>query len=377
MILFGAGYAHADDAKRVVTCAMKMMELVLEFSERLLASKGIRLNLSVGINYGLVVTGSVGNFFDRDYTVMGDIVNTAQRLQTSAAEGEILVSESVFTETRDKFEYSSPIEVQVKNKKSPVRCYRPLRTYPEYLYGENLPFIERQKEMGILNSIFNEALNTGLKCAIVTGDAGLGKTRLLREFTSKLGNDIKKVWVDCNTVSRNRSHSLIAGILAGIMNIHPQDTGNMRKHRLMSFLDYILMDYSDEEIKRNYDFLGLLMGLERERDFDSIFESMNYTNICNEILKQLALFFSNLCRKQKLTVIVDDAQWADNGSILILNDLIPMLRDSKAVFIFASRYSLKTLLPAEKGNKTEIILNTLSDLGVRDLTCTLLNSRKV
>jgi len=377
MVLFGARYTHMDDAKRVVMCAMKMMDLISEFSTNMLSSKGVKLNLSIGINYGLVVTGSVGNYFDRDYTVMGDIVNTAQRLQMSAGEGVILVSESVFTETKDKFEYSGPIEVKVKNKENPVRCYRPIRINSEYFYDNEMSFIERQKEIGQLNSIFNEALNTGLKCAVVTGEAGLGKTRLLKEFTSKLGNDLKKVWVDCNTISQNRSYSLITGILSGIMNINSQDSANMRKHRLISFLDYILTDYSDEEIKHNYDFLGLLMGLERDRDFQSIFESMSHENIHYELLKQLALFFTSLCQKQRLLIITDDAQWADNGSIQILNDLIPMLKGLKAVFIFSSRFDLKALLTEDKNYKTEVKLSPLSKAGVRNLTCALLDSRRV
>lgn len=377
MILFGARYTHTDDAKRVVMCAMKMMDLISEFSTSMLSSKNVKLNLSIGINYGLVVTGGVGNYFDRDYTVMGDIVNTAQRLQMSAEEGMVLVSESVFTETKDKFEYSDSIEVKVKNKENTVRCYHPLRINSDYFFDKELSFIERQKEIGMLNSIFNEALNTGLKCAIVTGEAGLGKTRLLKEFTSKLGNDLKKVWVECNTISQNRSYSLIANLLAGIMNINTLDSANMRKHRLMSFLDYILDDYNDDEIKHNYDFLGLLMGLERDRDFQSIFESMNYENIHRELLNQLALFFSSLCRKQMLLVIADDAQWADNGSIQILNNLIPMLKDIKAVFIFSSRYDLKTLLAAEKSYISKVKLNALSRSGVKNLTCALLSSRRV
>ena len=377
MILFGARYSHTDDARRAALCAIKMMDLISEFSKSMLSSKGVALNLSIGINYGLVVTGGVGNYFDRDYTVMGDIVNTAQRLQISAGEGSILVSESVFTETRDKFEYSGPIEVKVKNKEKPVRCYKPLRINAEYFYDEELDLIERQKEIGLLNSIFNEALNTGIKCAIVTGEAGVGKTRLLKEFTSRLGNDLKKVWVECNTIAQNKSYSLIAGILNGIMNINTLDSSNMRKHRLISFLDYILVNCSDDEIKHNYDFLGLLMGLERDRDFQSIFESMNYDSIRRELVKQLALFFESLCRKQKLLVIIDDAHWADSGSIHLLNDIVPMIRDTKAVFVFSSRYDLKGLLPAEANCKSQVKLNALSRSGVKSLTCALLNSRKI
>lgn len=377
MILFGARYIHADDAGRAVMCAIKMMELISGFSSGILSAKGVALNLSIGINYGLVVTGGVGNFFDRDYTVMGDIVNTAQRLQINAGEGTILVSESVYAETHDKFEYSEPIEIKVKNRENSVRCYKALRVNPEYIFGKELSFIERQKEIGQLNSAFNEALNTGLKCAIVTGEAGLGKTRLLKEFTSKLGNDLKKVWVECNALSRNKAYSLIAGILAGIMNINTLDSMNMRKHRLISFLDFILASCSDDEIKHCYDFLGLIMGLERDRDFQAVFESMNYEDIRRELLKQLALFFTSLCRKQMLTVIIDDAHWADNASIQVFNDLIPLVKDIKAMFIFSVQYDIKGLLAANEENSAVIRMHALSGQGVRSLTCAILDSKKV
>lgn len=377
MILFGARYSHADDAKRAVMCAMKMLELISDFSRSMLSSKGLSLNLSIGINYGLVVTGGVGNYFDRDYTVMGDIVNTAQRLQMSAGEGSILVSESVFSETNDRFEYSEAREVKAKNKENLVKCYSPLRISNDYFYEKELAFIERQKEIGLLNSIYNDSLNTGLKFVMMVGETGIGKTRLLKEFSGKLGNDIKKVWTECSAVTQNKTYSLIISMLSGIMNINSLDSSNMRKHRLLSFLDYILGSYSDDEIKRNYDFLGLLMGLERDRDFQNIFESMNYESIHRELLKQLSIFFANLCKKQRLVVLVDDAQWADTGSIQLLNDLVPLLRDIKAVFLFSSRYELKNLAPGNYDMVAYVRLNTLSKSGIKSLSCALLNSRKI
>ncbi len=373
MILFGARYAHADDAKRSVMCAVKMMELINDFSKSNLSSRGLSLGLSIGINYGLVVTGGVGNYFDRDYTVMGDIVNTAQRLQYSANEGTILVSESVYVETKEMFDYSQAKEVSVKNKGKPVKCYSPEGIRNEYFYENDMSFIERQREMSLLNSVYNKASNTGFKYVVVTGEAGMGKTRLLKEFTSQLGSDVKKVWTECNTFSMNRPYSLISGMLSGIMNINPLDSKNMRQHRLISFLDYILDKYSDDEIRRNYNFIGLLMGLERDAEFQAIFESMGHDNVRREILKQLALFFTNLCGKQKLVLVADDVQLADSASLQLLEEFIPLITEVRAVFILASRYGLSSLQGPKSGLRQDIHLKRLSEEGVRKLSCSLLN----
>ncbi|NTV88835.1 MAG: AAA family ATPase [Clostridiales bacterium] len=373
MILFGARYVHADDAKRAVMCSVKMMELISDFSKSHLASRGLTLGLSIGVNYGLVVTGGVGNYFDRYYTVMGDIVNTAQRLQYSADEGMILVSESVHTETREMFDYSSPREIVAKNKEKPVKCYSPLRVRNEYFFEKDMSFIERQKEISQLNSIYNKAFNDGLRYVVITGEAGIGKTRLMREFTSQLGEDVKKVWAECNTFSMNKPYSLISGILTGIMNINPLDSKSMRQHRLLSFLDYILDKFSDEEIRRNYNFIGLLMGLDRDAEFQAIFGSMGHDSVRREILKQLALFFTSLCSKQKLLLVADDIQFADNASIELLDELIPLLSGIKAVFIFTSRYGLNSLQSGKPGQRLNIRLEKLSEDGVRKLSCSLLS----
>lgn len=377
MILFGARYSHTDDANRAVMCAIKMMDLIGDFSRSSLSSKGVALSLSIGINYGLVVTGGVGNYFDRDYTVMGDIVNTAQRLQTNAGEGAILVSESVYAQTKDKFVYSDAMEVKAKNKEKPVKCYILLRINTEYIYEEELAFVERQKEIGLLNSAYNDSMNSGLKCVAVIGEAGMGKTRLIREFTSRLGNDVKKVWVECSSLSRNRSYSLIGGILAAIININPMDSNNMKQHRLISFLDYILDSSSDEEIKRNYDFLGLPMGLDKDSEFQNIFKLMDYENVKREILRQLALFFTGLCKKQRLIAVIDDVQWADSSSLKLFDELILLLADINAVFVFSSRYDVNFLPGVDDKTLKTLKLNPLTKAGIKSLSCTLLKCGRI
>ncbi len=374
MILFGARYAHPDDAARAVTCAMKMMELADDFSRGILSQKGVVLKLSIGINYGLVVTGGVGNYFDRDYTVMGDIVNTAQRLQSNAGRGSILVSESIHTETRDVFEYSEPNTVKVKNREAPVKCYVLLKSRTDRFAGREQTFLERQREIGLLNTKYNEAQNSGLTCVNIIGEVGMGKTRLLREFASKVGNDVKKVWTDCSALLKNRSYSLLSGILSGIMSINPTDSNSMRQHRLISFLDYILAGYSDEEIKRNYDFIGLLLGLDRDTEFQGIFQAMSYDGIKREILKQLSLFFVSLCKKQKLLVIADDLQWADAASLQLLDELFPLIGEAKAVFLFSSRYESRLL--SGKDNP-DIVLGRLTREAAENLACGVLGCARL
>ncbi|MFZ5987359.1 MAG: adenylate/guanylate cyclase domain-containing protein [Bacillota bacterium] len=377
MILFGAKYIHTDDAKRAVVCAMKMLTLIREFSEQRLASRNLSLTLSIGINYGLVVTGSVGNTFDKDYTVMGDIVNTAQRLQSNAQRGSILVSESVFLETKGIIHYSKPMEIKVKNKEKPVRCYSPIEVNVEHEYGSSSAFVGRENELGLLVSIYNSALNTSAKCVNVIGEAGIGKTSLIKELSSKLSNDIKKIWVGLSSLSQNRVYYTISSILMNIMNINSGDSTSVKQRRLMSFLDYILVDLSEEDIKRNFDFISLVLGLGRDNEFQNVLNSMSFDNIKREIVKQLSVFFINLSKKYKLVIVVDDIHWSDTNSLHILGELIQTLSLVNITFVFSSRYEVEELKCLEDLKYHTLKLGTLNRKGIRELICKLLGLKGV
>lgn len=346
MILFGAKNTHIDDARRAVLCALEMMRLIKEFSEKVLSSRGLSLNLSIGINYGLVVTGGIGNYYDKDYTVMGDIVNTAQRLQNSAGKGVILVSESVFYEARDVVRFSSMKEVKVKNKENPVRCYTALDLNRYSLLEQEEFFIDRKEQFGVLNTIYNDALNSGIQCAMITGEVGSGKTRLIKEFTSKVGNDIKRIWVDCSRLYKNKSYHMISSMLEKIMNINSNDNNNIKQHRLISFLNYILSKSNEEEIERCCNFLGILMGLEKKKEFKATLEEMSLEDIKKELSNQILLFFDSLCVKNKLIVIIDNLQWSDSNSLELVKEIMEGLESTGIIFILSSRYlvnELKTL----------------------------------
>jgi class 3 adenylate cyclase/predicted ATPase len=378
MILFGAKYIHSDDAKRAVRCSMKMLDLIKEFSEERLSSKGLVLTLSIGINYGLVVTGSVGNAFDKDYTVMGDIVNTAQRLQSNAQKGTVLVSESVYIDTKDSISYSQAKEISVKNKEKPVRCYTLLKINVEHVYGLNNTFVGRQNEINTLVSIYNNTLNAGTRCVKVIGEVGVGKTSILREFYSRLGNDVKKIWVDINSLSQNRVYYTVSNILMGIMNMNAVDNVNVKQRRLMSFLDYILADSNEEEIKRNYDFLGLILGLSRDNEFQNILNSMSFDSIRREIIKQLYVFFSKLSRKYRIIIAVDDIHWSDTNSLHIIKELIGMLSVSNIMFVFSSRYEVEELSDMEESYSCQTLkLKTLDRKATRELVLKLLGCSSI
>lgn len=131
LALFGAPAAHEDDPERAVRAALDMIVRTARLSERAKAYAGSPLLLHVGINTGHVVAGGLGVGVAKSYSVTGDTVNTAQRLQSMASPGEVLVGPLTYRLTRHAFAYDSLGEVSLKGKMGSVLVHRlkgPLET---------------------------------------------------------------------------------------------------------------------------------------------------------------------------------------------------------------------------------------------------------
>src|SRR5213075_2574674 len=101
MVLFGAPRAHEDDPERAVRCALEMQHAMRDLSADLERTRGFELRLHIGINTGEVLAGRMGSSREHDYTVMGDAVNLAARLQNTAEAGEIVVGEGTYRGTSE------------------------------------------------------------------------------------------------------------------------------------------------------------------------------------------------------------------------------------------------------------------------------------
>jgi len=126
MALFGAPLVHENDPERAVRAALDMEAGLVDFNRNLVAQLGELLLVRVGIHAGEVVAGSVGTDQRMDYTVMGDTVNLAARLETVARPGSILVSEDVHRQTHALFDFEGPVSVAVKGKTAPVLAHKVL-----------------------------------------------------------------------------------------------------------------------------------------------------------------------------------------------------------------------------------------------------------
>ncbi|MET0385237.1 MAG: adenylate/guanylate cyclase domain-containing protein [Polyangiales bacterium] len=126
MALFGAPVSHPDDAYRAVKVAVEQLEALEEWNRMRLAEGEQAVHIGIGINTGSVVAGYLGSSKALEYTVIGDVVNTASRLCSLAQPSEILISSSTYEVVKDYFETHELAPTQVKNKAQPLQVYKVL-----------------------------------------------------------------------------------------------------------------------------------------------------------------------------------------------------------------------------------------------------------
>lgn len=182
MAVFGAPASLEDHAERALHVALAMQRRLPELF-------GDTLALRIGVNTGEVVVGKPreGSSF-----VTGDPVNVAARLEQAAEPGEVLVGERTVATARGAFEFGEPQTIEAKGKPEGVECRRLVRALslmrPRGVGGLRRAFVGRDEEMCVLERVLEEVIEERqAQLVTILGDAGVGKTRLLREFWGLLG----------------------------------------------------------------------------------------------------------------------------------------------------------------------------------------------
>jgi class 3 adenylate cyclase len=195
MALFGAPVAHEDHAQRACHAALAIQSAMALYAESLKSRYGVDFKMRIGLNSGLVVVGSIGNDLRMDYTAQGDTVNLAAGLKNNAGPGVILASENLCKLARDFFEFEPTGGMEFKAK-DPVKVHRLVKsTGVETRFAASAAvrgltrFVGRVSEIKALNKAFERAGSGEGRVVGISGEAGVGKSRLLLEFRKSLPKD--------------------------------------------------------------------------------------------------------------------------------------------------------------------------------------------
>jgi len=215
MALFGAPIAHEDGPRRAVHAALAIQQALRDSSKELQAQRGFHLQMRIGLNTGLVVVGKIGDDLRMDYTAVGDTTNLAARMQQAARPGSVVVSEATHKLVTGFFETLDLGEIPVKGH-TPVRAFEVLRPRGRRarldVAAERglTPLVGRSRELAVLLDLFRQVKAGRGQVVLVTGEAGIGKSRLLFELRQALvqaGEDA--TWLEGRCISFGQSIPLL------------------------------------------------------------------------------------------------------------------------------------------------------------------------
>src|SRR5687767_1575484 len=189
MALFGAPLAHEDHAVRACYATLRMQESVKQYADEVWRVTGVRVQIRVGLNSGEVVVRSIGSDLHMDYTAVGQTTHLAARMEQLAAPGSILLAPDTLQLAEGYVEVKGLGPVQVKGLSDPVEVYelRGAGTARSRLQAAAVrgltKFVGRAEELETLRRTLEQAGNGHGQMVALVGEPGVGKSRLVWEFS--------------------------------------------------------------------------------------------------------------------------------------------------------------------------------------------------
>jgi class 3 adenylate cyclase len=197
---FGVPTAHEDDHERAARAALRILDVVGEYSRDIALAWGIPdFDVRVGVNSGETAVGLVGGG-EREVVALGDTTNVAARLQSEAAPGTIAVGEETARRLAHRFTLEPLGDATVKGRAGPVPVWRLSRRDEDRKVAEPAqPLVGREVESRVLRGVLADLAAGRGQALLVTGDGGIGKTRMLEELRALAADRV--MWLDGHCLS--------------------------------------------------------------------------------------------------------------------------------------------------------------------------------
>jgi class 3 adenylate cyclase/tetratricopeptide (TPR) repeat protein len=328
MAVWGAPVAHEDDAERAVRAALDIVDAVGVFGGEVGAPD---LRARAG-----VVTGQVAALENPgEGLVVGDRVNTASRLQSAAAPGSVFVDEVTRGVTSAAIAYEDGGEHTVKGKAEPLHLWRAVRVVAgvggaQREEGIVAPFVGRDAELRLLKELFHAALGRrSARLVAVTGEAGVGKSRLLREFfnyTDGLAESVLWHSGRCLSYGEGVAYWALSEMVRQRLGIPEEALPEEAARKLESGLERWVPEPTDRTFVAPR--LGALLGL-AEPGLGRA-----------ELFAGWRMFFERLAAHEPVVLVFEDLQWADEGLLEFIGQLLDWSASSPIFVLTLARPEL-------------------------------------
>ncbi len=332
MALFGAPIAHEDDPERALRAALEMMDAIAAVNRQ----HGAELGIHIGINSGPVIAGQIGSENRRDYSVMGDAVNLAARLEDASSSGEIFVGPNTYQQTAHAFDFEKIPPLSLKGKEQPVQVHRLIRAKTTAksrrgIEGWRTQLVGRDSELQRMEVALGELERGHGGICAVFGEAGVGKSRLVLEARAPAMQKFQ--WAEGRALSytAGMSYWLARAVLADLLEIESDAAPDKSAAQLKKVLN------QQSQSADLYVYLARLFELPLDESMQERVKFLSTEALQARILQAVQDYVRLRAKPRPLILIWEDMHWADPSSLEVFENLLPLIKDAPLLLICVAR----------------------------------------
>lgn len=338
LVYFGYPQAHEDDAQRAARTGLAIVEAVNRLNPSLQEKWNVELSVRVGIHTGLVVTGEVGEGSSSEYLAIGDVPNIAARLQGEAAPDTVMVSTATYKLIEGFFACHSPENLVLKGFSQPMGICQidhvsTARLRLDSITDRLTPIVGREQETSLLFERWERINEYMGQVVLISGDAGIGKSRLVKVLEEHVAKD-PQAWLtpcQCSAYHQNSALYPIIDLLERFVLQFEQGFSPAKK---LIRLEGFFAQYGFELPELVPVFCDLL-----SVPFDPKYSSSTLTP---EQQKQLIFetmlgVLLEIASRQPLLLVMEDLHWADPTTLEFIDLLVDQIATSRIFTLFTYR----------------------------------------
>ena len=359
MALFGAPVALEDHAFRACLAALDIQEQIAQLADEVQRRDGVVLRLRVGLNSGRVIAGEIGSG-PTGYTAVGEQVGLAQRMESVAPPGGVMLGESSARLVERVTVLGKPEWVHVEGAQEPLPARRLLGAAPEGgQIGRREPtLVGRTWELNLLAGILDQAISGAGCVAGVVGPPGIGKSRIAREaMRLATGGGVEVFTVSCESHTREIPFHVVARLLRTVFGITDLD-----EHAGRARVRARIPNANPEDLLLLDDLLGI-------GDPDVALPAI--TPDARRRRLAALLNAAALARTTPAQFVIEDVHWIDEATEAMLAEFVTVVPQSRSLVLITYRPEYVGTLSRTPGAQT-ISLAPLNSAETAALTTELL-----